>query len=59
MWRRIVIDGKEYTSGQIAWSIMTGHFPDFIIDHKDGDSLNDKWSNLRRGTTALLREILT
>ncbi|MCA2417038.1 HNH endonuclease [Vibrio parahaemolyticus] len=36
---------------------MTGHFPDFIIDHKDGDSLNDKWSNLRRGTTALLREI--
>jgi hypothetical protein len=34
--KRIVIDGKEYTSGQIAWSTMTGHFPGFIIDHKDG-----------------------
>ncbi|EGQ9298919.1 hypothetical protein E4T16_15230 [Vibrio parahaemolyticus] len=58
VWRRIVIDGKEYTSGQIAWSIMTGHFPDFIIDHKDGDSLNDKWSNLRRGDNCVAQRNL-
>lgn len=48
-WRRIVLDGQEYTSGQIAWTIKTGKFPDFIIDHMDGDPLNDKWENLRRG----------
>ena len=48
-WRRIVFDQKEYTCGQLAWCIMTNEFPDFIIDHKDGDSLNDKWANLRRG----------
>lgn len=49
VWRRIIFDQQEYTSGQLAWSIMTGEFPDFIIDHIDQDSLNDKWVNLRRG----------
>jgi hypothetical protein len=47
--RRIVFDQKEYTCGQLAWCLMKGEFPNFIIDHKDGDSLNDKWTNLRRG----------
>ncbi|MCG7552091.1 HNH endonuclease [Pseudoalteromonas sp. Of11M-6] len=49
VWCRIVFDGQEYTSGQLAWALMTGEFPDFIIDHIDQDPLNDKWSNLRRG----------
>ncbi len=49
IWRRIVFDQQEYTSGQVAWSVMMGEFPKFIIDHKDGDALNDKWANLRRG----------
>ena len=48
-WRRIIFDQQEYTCGQLAWCLMTGEFPEFIIDHKDGDSLNDKWLNLRRG----------
>jgi hypothetical protein len=28
---------------------MTGEFPD-VIDHKDGNRLNNKWSNLRSVT---------
>lgn len=47
--REITFEQKEYTSGQLAWVFMTGKFPDFIIDHIDQDSLNDKWVNLRRG----------
>lgn len=48
-WRRIVFDGDEYTSGQMAWALMRGALPEFVIDHIDGDPLNDKWANLRRG----------
>ncbi|MFS1427355.1 HNH endonuclease [Vibrio splendidus] len=49
VWRRIVVEGQEHTSGQVAWVLMTGKFPEFIIDHIDGDPLNDSWANLRRG----------
>lgn len=49
IWRRIVFDGQEYISGQLAWAFMTGEMPTFIIDHIDGDPLNDRWDNLRKG----------
>lgn len=49
VWRKIVFDQQEYTSGQLAWALMTGKLPDFIVDHIDQDSLNDRWSNLRPG----------
>lgn len=42
VWRKIVFQGENFTSGQIAWSIMTGVFPAFVIDHIDGDPLNDE-----------------
>ena len=47
--RRIAIDGVNYTTAQVAWTIQTGEFPTFVIDHEDGDPLNDRWANLRRG----------
>lgn len=53
IWRRIVIDGQEYTSGQLAWIIMKGEIPEFIIDHIDGNPLNDKWENIRRGDNSI------
>ena len=49
IWRRVVFEQKEYTSSQLIWSLMTGEFPKFIIDHIDGNPINDKWNNLRRG----------
>lgn len=33
-----------------AWFLMTGEWPPFEIDHKDTDSLNDRWANLRPAT---------
>jgi len=33
------------------WAIQTGEWPNHI-DHKDGDSLNNKWENLRNGTVS-------
>lgn len=48
-YRAIKFQGVEYTAARIAWTIMTGKVPDFIINPKDGNSINIKWSNLQRG----------
>lgn len=44
---RIQIFGKVYCAHRIAWLIYYGRFPDYGIDHIDGDKLNNSISNLR------------
>lgn len=46
----IQIHGKKYNRSRLAWLWMTGSFPKEFIDHKDGNSLNDKWDNLREAS---------
>lgn len=46
----IRIDGKRYRLHNLAWLYMTGSFPVNIIDHKDTNKENNKWSNLREAT---------
>lgn len=45
-YRVIGIDGKTYYAHRLAWLYCYGYFPK-QIDHKDGDRLNNKISNLR------------
>ena len=45
--RRITIDSISYASARLAWLYVTGKEPELQIDHEDGNSLNDKWLNLR------------
>ena len=51
---KITINGKKYSAHRLAWMIMNGN-ADLcgIIDHKDGNGLNNKWNNLRLSTHAL------
>lgn len=42
--------GKRYLQHRVIWAIVTGDWPVNTIDHKDGDSSNNKWSNLREAT---------
>lgn len=46
--RRIVtIDWITYKTSRLIWKMVTGNDPTAEIDHKDLDSLNDRWDNLR------------
>jgi hypothetical protein len=51
-YKRIKIDGKEYRSARLIWFYMTGEWPENLIDHKDTNKTNEKWTNLREATNA-------
>ena len=45
-YRRVMIDGKKYQTHCIIYFLETGKQPK-IIDHRDRNSLNNKFGNLR------------
>lgn len=51
-YSKIAVDGKEYLVHRLAWLWMTGFWPEGDLDHKDGNSRNDAFENLRPATVA-------
>ena len=44
---RIQIFGRSYFAHRLAWVIMTGVWPVDLIDHRDLNASNNRWTNLR------------
>ncbi len=45
-YRRVSIDGEKYLVHRLIYFYMTGKWPN-IVDHNDGNGLNNKWKNIR------------
>lgn len=43
----ISLKSLQYRAHRLAWLYMTGKWPEFEIDHKDGIRTNNCWENLR------------
>lgn len=46
-YRSVYIDWKRYSTHRIIWAIHYGAWPPGQLDHKDGNPLNNRISNLR------------
>lgn len=46
----IWLEGKKYPCHRIAWALMTGEWPRYVVDHKNGDWTDNRWKNLREAT---------
>lgn len=44
---RCSIHRKQYMLHRLAWLYVTGAWPENVIDHIDGDTKNNRFSNLR------------
>jgi hypothetical protein len=49
-YRKITIEGGQYSAHQLAWFYMKGRWCPGYIDHRDRNRSNNRWTNLRRAT---------
>ncbi len=51
-YRTVKIDKVSYRGSRLIWLYMTGEWPPHQIDHRDRNTGNDKWENLRQADSS-------
>ncbi len=46
-YMRIMVDQVTYKLHRLAWLYVKGYFPENMVDHDDGNTLNNSFSNLK------------
>jgi len=49
-YRQVTLFRRRWMASRLIWVLMTGEWPPEQIDHRNRDSLDDRWSNLRAAT---------
>lgn len=47
----LYVNRRNILAHRVAWALMTGKQPPLQIDHRDRDGTNNRWLNLRDGTS--------
>jgi hypothetical protein len=51
-YRQVRVHNCLYEAHRLIFCMMTGDWPQKLIDHKDRDGLNNRWANLREADRA-------
>ena len=49
---KIGIEGKRYLASRLAFLYMTGRWPPVIAEHRNRDTSDNRWENLRPATSS-------
>lgn len=48
----IGVGGRRYYTHRVAYALMTGEWPQHLVDHIDMNPGNNRWANIRHATKA-------